>query len=208
MGTVSNRPAPDRYRSLMTALNNAGIFVVYFQTDLRVVWAENVPRAWSAELIQGRLVSDFVPADVADELSRVKQDIVGSGLSRALEIYLPVDGQRWFSVWMNFRPVSDRQGSRHCDDRRRHHGAEATRAGIANPVEGGCAPLQESARDHPEHRHADGPVLRNSRRLPFAFPGSASIAGINPGSGDVIGLAWCCPARTRSGAGRPLHRRS
>ena len=107
MGKAADRPTPDRHHSLMTALANAGIFVVYFQPDLRVVWAENVPRAWSTVSIQDRFVSDFVPPDVADELSRVKQDLVGSGLSRALEICLPMDGPRWFSVWMD----SDRSAS-------------------------------------------------------------------------------------------------
>jgi len=101
MGTHSDSPTPDRHRGLMTALLNAGTFVVYFEFDLRVVWAENVPKAWSPDAIEGRLVADFVPAEVAEELARVRQDVVGSGLSRTLEISLPMDGQRWFAVWMD-----------------------------------------------------------------------------------------------------------
>lgn len=107
MAARSDQPHPDRGGSLLRALLNTGISVVYFKLDLRVAWAENVPAVWSTEAIEGQRLGDFLPADIATELSRVKQDIIASGISRSLEICLPVDGSRWFSIWID----SDRSNS-------------------------------------------------------------------------------------------------
>jgi two-component sensor histidine kinase len=107
MGYV-NRPKPDRGGSLLRALANTGISVIYFDPDLRVKWAENLAHVWSTEAIEGQLLTDFLSGEVAADLARAKQEVINSGSSRTLEMSLPAeDGARWFSVWVD----SDRSAS-------------------------------------------------------------------------------------------------
>lgn len=98
----SNPDRQDRGGSLLKALSNAGITVIYFDSDLRVVWAENVPATWSQRPIDGCLLDAFLPYDAAADLIRAKQEVIASGVSRRLEISLPAhDGAIWFAVWVD-----------------------------------------------------------------------------------------------------------
>jgi len=87
---------------LLKALSNTGILVAYFDPELRVVWAENVPTIWSSAPIDGRLLSEFLSESVADDLLSAKQTMAATGVSQKLEISLPADdGANWFSVWID-----------------------------------------------------------------------------------------------------------
>ncbi|PSJ63427.1 histidine kinase [Mesorhizobium ephedrae] len=103
MGTRdSSRTTSDRGSSLLKALSNTGISVIYFDLDLRVVWTENLPPAWADRPIEGLPVGEFLAADAAAALSLAKQEVLSSGLSQTLEMSLPDDdGARWFSVWID-----------------------------------------------------------------------------------------------------------
>lgn len=92
----------DRGGSLLKALSNAGITAIYFDMDLRAVWAENVPSTWSQQPIEGRSLHAFLPHDAAADLVRAKQEVIANGVSRRLEVSMPADdGAIWFSVWVD-----------------------------------------------------------------------------------------------------------
>ena len=93
---------PDRGSSLLKALANTGISITYCDLDLRVTWAENIPLAWSARPVEGRHLREFLPANVAADLTRTKHEVISTGVSRRLEISIPAEGgASWFSLWID-----------------------------------------------------------------------------------------------------------
>ena len=88
--------------SLIRALSNTGITVIYFDVGLRVVWSENIPASWSARPVEGLLLGDFMQVDATAQLVRAKHDVIANGTSRKIEISLPNDeGADWFTVWVD-----------------------------------------------------------------------------------------------------------
>ncbi|RUM97669.1 histidine kinase [Pseudaminobacter arsenicus] len=106
-GGASPRPgAPevehDRGRSLLHALRNTGITVLYQDLDLRVLWAENMPATWSAEEIIGKTDSDFLPAAQAELALSAKDRVLASLHPERIEISIPHSGGAlWFDVWID-----------------------------------------------------------------------------------------------------------
>lgn len=89
-------------RSLLRALNNTGISVLYQDADLRVLWARNVPPSWSTGDLFGATDDQFLPAAEAQRLIRAKTTVLESGHPQSLEISVPADdGAKWFNIWID-----------------------------------------------------------------------------------------------------------
>lgn len=89
-------------RSLLRALNNTGISVLYQDSDLRVLWARNVPPSWSTGDLFGATDDQFLPAAEAQRLIRAKTTVLESGHPQSLEISVPADdGAKWFNIWID-----------------------------------------------------------------------------------------------------------
>ncbi|MDH6234171.1 two-component sensor histidine kinase [Mesorhizobium soli] len=89
-------------RSLIRALRNTGISVVYQDRDLRVLWTQNLPAAWASGDVIGKTDSDFLPPAQAEQLRAAKMAVFDTGQPESLEIHLPHnDGTRWFDVWID-----------------------------------------------------------------------------------------------------------
>lgn len=89
-------------RSLARALINTGISVLYQDSDLRVVWARNVPPAWSRDDVSGLTDTDFLPAAESKRTLAAKRAALGDGTPTGLEILVPdSEGPRWFKIWID-----------------------------------------------------------------------------------------------------------
>lgn len=92
----------DRGRSLLHALRNTGITVLYQDPALRVLWAENMPATWSVEEIIGKTDSDFLPAAQAELTLAAKNRVLVSLQPERIEINIPHrGGSLWFDVWLD-----------------------------------------------------------------------------------------------------------
>lgn len=89
-------------RSLLRALDNTGISVLYQDPELRVLWARNVPSSWSTGDLFGATDDQFLPAAEAQRLIRAKKAVLESGHPQSLEINVPADGgAKWFNIWID-----------------------------------------------------------------------------------------------------------
>jgi two-component sensor histidine kinase len=88
--------------SLVRALSNTGITVIYFDLGLRVVWSENVPGLWSEDDVTGQSLGDFMPFEATDKLVLAKEQVIADGAPRMVEISVPHRrGDSWFTVWID-----------------------------------------------------------------------------------------------------------
>ena len=92
---------PEIGRSLLHALRNTGISVLYQDRELRVLWAQNLPPAWSSADISGRTDHDFLPTSQAERLAAAKRKVIATANPESLEVSFPNrEGARWFAVWI------------------------------------------------------------------------------------------------------------
>ncbi|MBS3650542.1 PAS domain-containing protein [Pseudaminobacter sp. 19-2017] len=102
MGAQINGTELGRGGSLLKALANTGISVVYCDLDFRVVWAENVPSIWSTEPVEGRFLHEFLEEEASDQLMSTRKEVIASGVTQKVEICIPADdGANWFAVWVD-----------------------------------------------------------------------------------------------------------
>ena len=98
---------------LLRALRNTAVSVLYQDTDLRVIWAQNVPPAWSAGSVVGMLDSDFLPHQAVGPVIAAKRVILSGSAANRLEICIPrVPGERedqWFDLWVDADIAPDGQ---------------------------------------------------------------------------------------------------
>ncbi len=88
------------------ALRHTGVSIFYQDPELRILWAENVPRAWAQGDVSGLTDADFLPDEAAGRLITAKRAVLRSGRMETLEIHIPDrHGTRWFDVWID----ADRQ---------------------------------------------------------------------------------------------------
>ncbi len=93
---------PEIGRSLLHALRNTGISVLYQDRELHVLWAQNVPATWSSSDISGRTDRDFLPSSQAERLTAAKRNVIATAHPQSLEISFPDrEGARWFAVWVD-----------------------------------------------------------------------------------------------------------
>lgn len=89
-------------RSLLRALSNTGISVLYQDPELRVVWSQNVPAAWSSGDLIGKTDRDFLPRDEAERVIAAKKAVFSSGKPDNLELKVEVGGTPfWYEVWVD-----------------------------------------------------------------------------------------------------------
>lgn len=89
-------------RSLIRALGNTGIAVLYQDRDLKIVWFQNVPPSWSVLNLEGKSDADFLPQPEASRMIQAKTDVLKSAISAGLELRLSEgDSARWFEVWID-----------------------------------------------------------------------------------------------------------
>lgn len=89
-------------RSLIRALGNTGITVIYQDLDLRVAWAQNVPPVWPKTDITG--LQDEAYLAVADfaKIQSFKHQLLRDGKPCRFEMRQTVDsGNRWYDVWLD-----------------------------------------------------------------------------------------------------------
>ncbi|MET0600126.1 MAG: HWE histidine kinase domain-containing protein [Mesorhizobium sp.] len=99
--------------SLLKALRHTGVTVLYQDSDLKVVWAHNLPAAWSGEDVAGLTDADFLPREAAERMAAAKLTVLSSGRKQTLEIRVSAqDGVRWFDVWIDADRGSDGDGTR------------------------------------------------------------------------------------------------
>jgi two-component sensor histidine kinase len=99
---------PEIGRSLLHALRNTGISVLYQDRELRVLWAQNLPPAWSMNEISGLTDHDFLPASQAERLTAAKRKVIATAHPESLEVSFPNrEGARWFTVWIDADKSSD-----------------------------------------------------------------------------------------------------
>ncbi len=101
-------PSREVAQSLLRALHNAGISVLYQDTDLRIIWAQNVPSVWTPRDLYGMTDNDFLPPPEAQRMAAAKRTVLETGRKENLEICVPNDdGERWFDVWIDADLGSD-----------------------------------------------------------------------------------------------------
>ncbi|MBX3579683.1 MAG: PAS domain-containing protein [Rhizobiaceae bacterium] len=89
-------------RSLLRALSNTGISVVYQDPALRVIWSQNVPASWSEGDLVGRTDAEFLPADEATRLVAIKERVLATGQPETLELRVEFDGAPyWYDLWID-----------------------------------------------------------------------------------------------------------
>lgn len=90
-------------RSLLRALRNTDISVLYQDRNLRYVWGESVEAPlWSAGDVIGATDFDIMPTSEAERMRAAKEAVLISGEPCRMEIHLPQpDGARWFDVWID-----------------------------------------------------------------------------------------------------------
>lgn len=96
---------------LLRALRNTAVSVVYQHADLHVIWAQNVPAAWSSGSIVGLSDGDFLPPTVAATVVAAKRAALSGANPHRLEICIPGDpGRRedqWFELWIDADVATD-----------------------------------------------------------------------------------------------------
>lgn len=96
------RHSPVFARSLLHVLRNTGISLIYQDCDLRLEWAQHLPRAWQAVALNGATDTDFLPADQAQLLIDAKKAALATLKPQRLEIISTgEDGQQCFDVWVD-----------------------------------------------------------------------------------------------------------
>lgn len=87
---------------LATALRNAGVAVIAQDSQLTVLWSQNLPGSLFEGSIVGRRDEDFLPPSEAEQSIGLKQHVLQTGESAHFELrHGGDDGGRWFSIWLD-----------------------------------------------------------------------------------------------------------
>ncbi len=88
--------------SLIRAIGNIGVSVIYQGLDLRIIWSQNFPEAWSDGDPTNATDGDFLPQAVAEQLIELKTRAIDRLNSSRIEISIPFgNGARWFDIWID-----------------------------------------------------------------------------------------------------------
>jgi len=104
VSATENDLAPESAFSLLRALRNTAVSVVYQTPDLRVSWARNVPPSWSTQSLVGQTDETFLPAHAAKLVRESKVNVLGGSGPQRLEIHVPPatgHGDKWFNLWID-----------------------------------------------------------------------------------------------------------
>src|SRR5690606_10884875 len=85
-------------QALLHALRNAGVSVLYQDTDLRTIWARNMAAPW----MQGGQGDTILPPSQTARIIAAREDAISSASPHRFEISAPGDdGLRWFEIWVD-----------------------------------------------------------------------------------------------------------
>lgn len=101
---LENDLAPESAVSLLRALRNTAVSVLYQSPDLSVRWARNVPPSWSTGSLIGQTDQDFLPHHEAKAVVDSKLTVLAGAGPQRLEIHVPsTPGHRdkWFNLWID-----------------------------------------------------------------------------------------------------------
>ncbi|KXF76464.1 histidine kinase [Paramesorhizobium deserti] len=88
-----------RLRSLLRAIRNGNVCVLYQTSDLAYVWAENLPDIWVDMWHVGLYDHELLEAPMAAQLVAAKRSVLETGEPQRIEIAVPHDDQfRWFEL--------------------------------------------------------------------------------------------------------------
>ena len=161
---ASEQDVPEAALGLLRALRNTGVSVFYQDTDLQVVWAQNVPTGWSPRSIVGMTDPDFLPSRSPNASSPRKAracwppqaGAAGNQRARFRK------ARRWFDLWID--ADCDADGSvrgvittavETTEQKRREQTLRALLREVSHRS-------KNLAGDHPEHRHADRAAIRST----------------------------------------------
>lgn len=89
------------FRSLLLALRNSEIAVLYQDEKLHYLWVENPPSPWknaSPDLVDREI---FSPVDV-DRLARAREGVLATGQTARLEVQVhQTEGSRIYDLWLD-----------------------------------------------------------------------------------------------------------
>jgi len=101
---------PEAAVALLQALRNTAISVFYQDTDLRFVWARNIPEGWLDGDISGASDRELLSSPTAERLIAAKQAAMAARAPGRLEIRVAGDaGVQWFDIWID--PDLDAEGN-------------------------------------------------------------------------------------------------
>lgn len=115
-GTPATRPPSDDMAAetafgLLRALRNTAVSVLYQHADLHVIWAQNVPTAWSTKSVVGLCDEDFLPPAIAANVVAAKRAVLSGDPPGRLELCIPAvpggGGDRWFELWIDADTAPD-----------------------------------------------------------------------------------------------------
>lgn len=95
-------PRNDVSDSLLRALRNTEIAVLYQDCNLSYLWAENVPQHWHHGPLDGMTDATLFPPAEAERLRLAKLCAVETGINGRVEIGLrDQDSMRWYDLWID-----------------------------------------------------------------------------------------------------------
>ncbi|WP_183432907.1 PAS domain-containing sensor histidine kinase [Mesorhizobium sp. RMAD-H1] len=88
-----------RLRSLLRAIRNSNVCVLYQTADLAYVWAENLPDIWVDVWHVGVYDQELMQESMAAKLGVAKRSVLETGEPQSVEIAVPHGDQlRWFEL--------------------------------------------------------------------------------------------------------------
>ena len=208
--SASSRMKLRPHSGLLRALRNTAVSVLYQNTDLRVIWAQNVPPAWSPSSIVGMLDGDFLPPQAARAVIAAKRAVLSGPLADRLEICIPgVPGERedqWFDLWIDADTRSDGQvrgiittAVETTEQKRREQTLRVLLREVSHRSRNLLAIIQSIATQTGRYSSTVDGFL-------YALSRPAAVAGVVAGSGHLVQLARRRPRRPRARAGGALQR--
>jgi two-component sensor histidine kinase len=111
MSSEGWREEPQDNRSVETSLSLAarhtGATVLLQNTELKIVWALNVPSLWKNSLLGAR-DGDYLPAGEAARLTELKRRALEDGQPSFCELQITSPVAHWFNVWID--PLRNEEG--------------------------------------------------------------------------------------------------
>jgi len=97
--TQPDRREGSRLRSLLRAIRNSNVCVLYQTSDLAYVWAENLPDMWADVWHVGVYDHELIQEPMAAKLAAAKRAVLDTGEPQSVEIEVSQDDQlRWFEL--------------------------------------------------------------------------------------------------------------
>lgn len=95
-------PYAPRIRSLLQAIRNSNVCVLYQTPDLIYIWGENIPSYWQKNWKPGGQDSDFIISGSLPKLEHAKQTALQTGQSQRIELSINNRGKiHWIEFYID-----------------------------------------------------------------------------------------------------------